>query len=301
MRCKEVTSDFFKMFDLFSISQFLRYNQDEDYRTVSGGITSLLVVSIFAILFAGNAISTLNKTDIAWSSTKEFQFEPSLSNLAFGPNHKNLFTVGMLGVNLNDPTWRYFDIQMVEVMQVGSIFSDVRSIDMVPCTEQHFAMTDTLQGNFNTTESWRRLCPPLDSNFDIFGKLTSNASKYDSASDQKGREKNIRGARGGRGRSRGRNGGGSGANKEPLGGGRARSRSRSSARSSVSSRKRSPTPYKRSSRKRSPSRRRSRSRSRDRGSRRRRSPSYRSMSRSRSRSGTPPRRSRRSRSGSRSE
>ena len=178
MRCKEVTSDFFKMFDLFSISQFLRYNQDEDYRTVSGGITSLLVVSIFAILFAGNAISTLNKTDIAWSSTKEFQFEPSLSNLAFGPSHKNLFTVGMLGVNLNDPTWRYFDIQMVEVMQVGSIFSDVRSIDMVPCTEQHFAMTDTLQGNFNTTESWRRLCPPLDSNFDIFGKLTSNVSKY---------------------------------------------------------------------------------------------------------------------------
>ena len=66
MKCKNCISELIKVFDLFSLSQFLRYRQDEDYKTVSGGVTSLLVVGIFIILFADNALSTVNKTDIAW-------------------------------------------------------------------------------------------------------------------------------------------------------------------------------------------------------------------------------------------
>ena len=66
MKCKSYFSEFFKLFDLFSLTQFLRYNQDEDYKTVSGGIVSLIVVSIFGVLFAGNALSTINKTEVFW-------------------------------------------------------------------------------------------------------------------------------------------------------------------------------------------------------------------------------------------
>ena len=66
MKCKSYFSEFFKIFDLFSLTQFLRYNQDEDYKTVSGGIASLIVVSIFGVLFAENALSTVNKTEVSW-------------------------------------------------------------------------------------------------------------------------------------------------------------------------------------------------------------------------------------------
>ena len=62
MKCKTCVSEFLRLFDLFSLSQFLRYNQDEDYKTVSGGVTSLIVIAIFSALFAGNALSTINET-----------------------------------------------------------------------------------------------------------------------------------------------------------------------------------------------------------------------------------------------
>ena len=68
MKCKGCFTDFIKVFDLFSLSQFLRYRQDEDYKTVSGGITSLLVVGIFVALFADNALGTFRKTSISWSA-----------------------------------------------------------------------------------------------------------------------------------------------------------------------------------------------------------------------------------------
>ena len=77
MTCKGCLSEFIKIFDLFSLSQFLRYRQDEDYKTVSGGLTSIFIVAIFVILFAGNAFSTVNKTDISWSIQTENAFEPT--------------------------------------------------------------------------------------------------------------------------------------------------------------------------------------------------------------------------------
>ena len=58
-------SESIKFFDLFALTQFLRYNQDEDYKTVSGGITSIMVVAIFSVLFFGNAVGTFNKTNIS--------------------------------------------------------------------------------------------------------------------------------------------------------------------------------------------------------------------------------------------
>ena len=66
MKFKESLAEGIKLFDLFSSTQFLRYKQDEDYKTISGGLTSILVVAIFSALFAGNAIATFQKTSISW-------------------------------------------------------------------------------------------------------------------------------------------------------------------------------------------------------------------------------------------
>jgi hypothetical protein len=69
MKCRDCISSFFRAFDLFSLTQFLRYNQDEDYKTVSGGVTSLLVVAIFIALFADTALATFDKTQVSWSTS----------------------------------------------------------------------------------------------------------------------------------------------------------------------------------------------------------------------------------------
>lgn len=56
MKIKRCLQEFFKAFDLFAISQFLKYKQEESYNTASGGIASLIVVSIFLALFANTAL-----------------------------------------------------------------------------------------------------------------------------------------------------------------------------------------------------------------------------------------------------
>ena len=63
------TRKFFKFFDLFSNSQFLRFQEEGEYKTASGGICSLIVIVIFMTLFMSTAIQTLNMEIITWSST----------------------------------------------------------------------------------------------------------------------------------------------------------------------------------------------------------------------------------------
>lgn len=112
MKCKSFLSELAKTFDLFSLSQFLRYKQDNDYKTVSGGLISLLVVGIFCFLFSSNAIATVNKTAIAWKSTVEDAFNPTPATITFNPQGKMMFGIAVLGFNLNDPALRYFDVRM---------------------------------------------------------------------------------------------------------------------------------------------------------------------------------------------
>ena len=112
MKCKSFLTNFLKLFDLFSLNQFLRYNSDEDYKTASGGLISLFVITIFAAIFTGNALATFNKTDVKWSATKEIDFQPKPVNLSFEVGSKTMFAIGIIGMNLNNPYKRFFDVEM---------------------------------------------------------------------------------------------------------------------------------------------------------------------------------------------
>ena len=71
-----------------------------------------LLSGIFTIFFASNALETVNKTDIKWSTTTENTFNPTAANITFSPEKKIMFGLGIIGFNLNDPSVRYFDITM---------------------------------------------------------------------------------------------------------------------------------------------------------------------------------------------
>ena len=67
--CRSSTTKFFEFFDLFSYSTFLRYRGDAEYTTATGGILSLGVIAISAVLFASMGLKTVNKEIIYSSQT----------------------------------------------------------------------------------------------------------------------------------------------------------------------------------------------------------------------------------------
>lgn len=104
----------FRSFDLFSTSQFLRFEGEGEYKTASGGICSLMVIVVFMTLFMSTAIQTINMQIISWTSTSTLEFDPAETNITISPpDNPFMFAVKMLGVNLNDNV-RFFDIVMVD-------------------------------------------------------------------------------------------------------------------------------------------------------------------------------------------
>ena len=45
------------------------------------------------------------------------------------------------------------------------------SIDMEPCTKDHFRMISTIEQDFDTMKMSEKVCPPINSSFDISGKF----------------------------------------------------------------------------------------------------------------------------------
>ena len=177
MKCRECLSEMIKTCDLFSLTQFLRYDKDEDYKTISGGLISLVVGTIFCVLFAGNALNTINKTDISWTLMEENDFDPTRTTLTFNEENKFMFTIGMPNINLNDASQRYFDIEIVELYLNNGNFQEINIIQLVPCTLKHFERSQNIMDNFESISAWRRLCPPLNYSYDIMGKFTSREMK----------------------------------------------------------------------------------------------------------------------------
>jgi hypothetical protein len=95
-----------------------------------------------------------------------------------------MFAVGILGLDLNDPTIRYFDFfllanHIIKGMNnsVGLTRSQV-SVPLVPCTKQHFSASPDMVANFDTLLSNRWLCPPFNYAFNLYGKFTSLEMEY---------------------------------------------------------------------------------------------------------------------------
>jgi hypothetical protein len=57
-------SEFVKEMDFFSHAQFLRYRSEDNYRSLTGGIVSILLIAIFIGIFSNLAIDTFSKNII---------------------------------------------------------------------------------------------------------------------------------------------------------------------------------------------------------------------------------------------
>ena len=59
--CFSSCSRFFRMFDFFQSSKFLRYNGEAEYKSTSGGIVTILVIGVLVALFFSMGLRTVRK------------------------------------------------------------------------------------------------------------------------------------------------------------------------------------------------------------------------------------------------
>ena len=100
-----------RMFDFFQSSKLLRYNGDAEYKSTTGGCTTVAVVAILIALFYSMGLRTIRK-EIIFSSTESVnELEPSGMDVTLGPNGDMMFSVSILGLNLSSVP-RLFDIKV---------------------------------------------------------------------------------------------------------------------------------------------------------------------------------------------
>lgn len=66
--------------DLFCSPISLRYKNDNDYKTLTGGIVSILLIILFLIVFYQKSMETLRLSNIISSTTIFEEVNPSLVN-----------------------------------------------------------------------------------------------------------------------------------------------------------------------------------------------------------------------------
>jgi hypothetical protein len=54
-----------KIFDFFPNTQFIRYQGEGDFKTATGGFFSIILITIFSVLFFSAGFKTVNYLDIS--------------------------------------------------------------------------------------------------------------------------------------------------------------------------------------------------------------------------------------------
>lgn len=56
-----------------------------------------------------------------------------------------MFALGIMGVNLNNPTARFFDVEMIERgYSRGGVIVKGKQVPLVQCTKEHFAVNQEI-------------------------------------------------------------------------------------------------------------------------------------------------------------
>jgi len=50
-----------KALDMFNCNQFFQYKDDTEYRTITGGCISIILIIVLGVIFANEGLKTINK------------------------------------------------------------------------------------------------------------------------------------------------------------------------------------------------------------------------------------------------
>jgi len=74
-----------KVCDFFKSSDLLRYDRDNEYKTITGGIFSIGIIITIIIGFASMIIDTLNRSSITYTLDTINNMDPTLTTIVTSP------------------------------------------------------------------------------------------------------------------------------------------------------------------------------------------------------------------------
>ncbi len=134
MRFFKKVEDIVKKIDFFYSKEMLRYDEDEDYKTLTGGIASVGIIIAIIIGFASMILDTLNLSSITTTTQIIKNVIPPASTLDITPESPFRFAVEVWRFNLSD-TKRYFDITFRVDYQTNGVVVSSEYIPLEACTK----------------------------------------------------------------------------------------------------------------------------------------------------------------------
>ena len=175
--CFSSCSRFFRMFDFFQSSKFLRYNGDAEYKSTTGGFTSVAVVIIFVILFSSMGLRTIKKEIISSSVDTQSSVEPSELTVNLGPSGDTMFGVTVYGLNLSSIP-KLFDVEVFVRTYQNGVYVNKTAVPMEQCTSEHFNFGSDLESASNRLAFSSMLCPQIGQTYSIQGKPSSAVANF---------------------------------------------------------------------------------------------------------------------------
>jgi hypothetical protein len=123
-----------KKIDFFYSTEMLRYDKDEDFKTLTGGFISVGIIIAILVGFASMIINTLNQTTISNTTQVIKNPIPTNSSMEITPESAFRFGVEVWRVNLSD-TKRYFDVTFSLCRQTNGIIEEIINIPLETCTK----------------------------------------------------------------------------------------------------------------------------------------------------------------------
>ena len=128
--------------DVFATSQFLRYDSEPEYRTMTGAFCSIAIVVVFLAIFTSVIIGTFDKQNIVWSlNTVEEEVDSFEVDTQISGQAKFMFAIAIADLDLNSSP-QYFDINLTMKTKINSISSNNSIISLQQCTPNHWNVND---------------------------------------------------------------------------------------------------------------------------------------------------------------
>ena len=118
----------------------LRYDNETEYKTVTGGIITISIIILVTIGFASMITDTLNKTAISSSLNVQKSNDPTFYNLIADSDHNFMFGISIqpmdLSFTVNLATGpRYFDVTLETYHVQSGVIKEITSANLVQCTD----------------------------------------------------------------------------------------------------------------------------------------------------------------------
>lgn len=127
--------------DFFKTTEYFRYNQEPQYRTLTGAVCSIIIVVVFASIFSASIINTFDKKVITWQYGLSQTITEELNITANSFIHPHfMFAVGVDDINLVSGS-RYFNFRLEQIRKDTNGVKTT-SMELLPCNRSDWEGLD---------------------------------------------------------------------------------------------------------------------------------------------------------------